>query len=177
VIIHHCGIDASRPRGHTSLTGAVESQLKVERAVTGEVIVTVEFAKDFEEGTQIVSRFEKVEIGIDPDGDVMTSFVVLPTEAAPQTRNVKPKLSPRQQRAVEALAEAVLAHGVDLPTNYGLASGLKGVTDEQWREEILCRKVIDKKTTKNLRARLAELRDQLAVKRVIGVRDEWVWLA
>jgi RecA-family ATPase len=28
VIVHHCGIDASRPRGHTSLSGAVESQLK-----------------------------------------------------------------------------------------------------------------------------------------------------
>jgi hypothetical protein len=25
VIVHHCGIDASRPRGHTSLSGAVES--------------------------------------------------------------------------------------------------------------------------------------------------------
>jgi hypothetical protein len=36
VIVHHCGIDASRPRGHTSLSGAVESQLKVERANTGE---------------------------------------------------------------------------------------------------------------------------------------------
>jgi len=38
IIVHHCGIDASRPRGHTSLSGAVESQLKVERINTGEVI-------------------------------------------------------------------------------------------------------------------------------------------
>ena len=45
VIVHHCGIDASRPRGHTSLSGAVESQLKVERGNTGEVIVTLELAK------------------------------------------------------------------------------------------------------------------------------------
>jgi RecA-family ATPase len=50
VIVHHCGIDASRPRGHTSLSGAVESQLKVERGNTGEIFVTVELAKDFVEG-------------------------------------------------------------------------------------------------------------------------------
>ena len=24
IIIHHCGIDATRPRGHSSLTGAVD---------------------------------------------------------------------------------------------------------------------------------------------------------
>ncbi|MFZ2079915.1 MAG: AAA family ATPase, partial [Xanthobacteraceae bacterium] len=59
VIVHHCGIDATRPRGHTSLSGAVESQLKVERTATGEVIVTVELAKDFAEGTEIVSRLER----------------------------------------------------------------------------------------------------------------------
>ena len=68
IIVHHCGIDASRPRGHTSLSGAVESQLKVERANTGEVIVTVELAKDFAEGTEIVSRLEPVPLGTDADG-------------------------------------------------------------------------------------------------------------
>ena len=74
VIVHHCGIDASRPRGHTSLSGAVESQLKVERGDTGEVIVTVELAKDFAEGTEIVSRLERVELGTDADGDPITSL-------------------------------------------------------------------------------------------------------
>src|SRR5262249_33896627 len=78
VIVHHCGIDASRPRGHTSLSGAVESQLKVERGNSGEVFVTVELAKDFAEGTEIVSRLDRVELGTDADGDPITSLVVLP---------------------------------------------------------------------------------------------------
>jgi AAA domain len=64
VIVHHCGIDASRPRGHTSLSGAVESQLKVERIDdSGEVIVTVELAKDFAEGTEVVSRLQRIGCG------------------------------------------------------------------------------------------------------------------
>lgn len=80
VIVHHCGIDASRPRGHTSLSGAVESQLAVTKATSGEVIVTVELAKDFAEGTEIVSRLERVELGADADGDPITSLVVLPAD-------------------------------------------------------------------------------------------------
>ena len=31
IVVHHCGIDTSRPRGHTSLTGAVDAQLAVKR--------------------------------------------------------------------------------------------------------------------------------------------------
>jgi hypothetical protein len=99
-IVHHCGIDASRPRGHTSLSGAVESQLKVERASTGEVIVTVELAKDFAEGTEIFSRLERVPLGTDADGDPITSLVVLPVERPIQRRAVTRKLSDRQRLAL-----------------------------------------------------------------------------
>ena len=31
IIIHHCGIEGSRPRGHTSLTGAADAQIAVKR--------------------------------------------------------------------------------------------------------------------------------------------------
>ena len=31
IIVHHCGVDATRPRGHTSLIGAVDAQLAVKR--------------------------------------------------------------------------------------------------------------------------------------------------
>src|SRR5215213_6257314 len=36
VVVHHCGIDGTRPRGHTSLTGAVEAQLAVKRDAAGD---------------------------------------------------------------------------------------------------------------------------------------------
>src|ERR671910_3644702 len=45
-IVHHCGIDSSRPRGHTSLTGAVDAQIAVKRDASDRVIVTVEHMKD-----------------------------------------------------------------------------------------------------------------------------------
>lgn len=105
VIVHHCGIDASRPRGHTSLSGAVESQLKVERTAAGEVIVTVELAKDFAEGTEIVSRLERVGLGTDADGDPITSLVVVPADGSAIKRAITRKLSDRQRLALAALDE------------------------------------------------------------------------
>jgi RecA-family ATPase len=46
IIVHHCGIDATRPRGHTSLTGAADAQLAIKRDHVGNIVVTVEWMKD-----------------------------------------------------------------------------------------------------------------------------------
>jgi len=77
---------------------------------------------------------------------------------------------------MEALAEVTLSHGVSMPAIDGLPGNLKYVTADQWRNELFRRKVLDR-DVKNPRARYAELRDQLAAKHLIGVRDELVWLA
>jgi RecA-family ATPase len=45
-IVHHCGIDGTRPRGHTSLTDACDAQLSVKRDHADNVIVELECAKD-----------------------------------------------------------------------------------------------------------------------------------
>lgn len=75
IIVHHCGLDASRPRGHTSLAGAADAQIKVYRE--GEVIVTaVEFLKDGEPGTTLGSVLSSVRIGADDAGGDLTSCVV-----------------------------------------------------------------------------------------------------
>src|SRR5262245_6355353 len=72
-IIHHCGVAGDRPRGHTSLTGAVA----VKRDDAGVITVKVEWLKDGEEGAQIVSRLETVELGADSYGDPIVSCVVV----------------------------------------------------------------------------------------------------
>jgi hypothetical protein len=61
IIVHHCGLEANRPRGHTSLTGAAEAQLAVSRHSTGEIVTTVEYMKDGAEGDRIVGRLEQVK--------------------------------------------------------------------------------------------------------------------
>ena len=76
VIVHHCGIDGTRPRGHTSLTGAADAQLSVKRDALKNIIVSVEWMKDGDsEGDMIASRLEQVEVGVDEDGDAITSCI------------------------------------------------------------------------------------------------------
>ena len=176
VIVHHCGIDASRPRGHTSLSGSVESQLKVERSNAGEVIVTVELAKDFAEGTEIVSRLERVELGADADSDPISSLVVLPVEGPIQRRAVTRKLSPRQQLALAALDECAAGGGTPAPPNLQLPARTTVVQVNAWREELYRKGVLDREA-KSPREEFRRVRQQLQVRSLIGVNGELVWKA
>jgi hypothetical protein len=176
VIVHHCGIDASRPRGHTSLSGAVESQLKVERGNTNEVIVTVELAKDFAEGTEIVSRLERVELAKDADGDPITSCVVVPVEGPIQRRTATRKLSPRQQLALAALDECAASSGASAPPSFELPAQTVVVQLNAWREE-LYRKGVLERDAKSPREGFKRVRQQLQARSLIGVNGELVWKA
>jgi hypothetical protein len=79
-IVHHCGVDGSRPRGHTSLTGAVEAQIAVTRDDAKQIVVEVEWLKDGQEGDTIVSELEAITVGTEHDGEAITSCVVRPVE-------------------------------------------------------------------------------------------------
>jgi hypothetical protein len=176
VIVHHCGIDASRPRGHTSLSGAVESQLKVERGNSDEVIVTVELAKDFAEGTEIASRLERVELGTDADGDPITSLVVLPVEGPIQRRSITRKLSPRQKLALAALDECAVNGGTPAPANLELPARIVVVQLNAWREGLYRKGVLDREA-KNPREEFKRVRNSLHARSLIGVNGELVWKA
>jgi hypothetical protein len=106
LIVHHCGINDSRPCGHTSLTGAADAQIAVRRDINGNIGVTVEFLKDGEAGETIASELESVEVGTDEDGDTITSCVVVETDQ-PTARTTKgPRLTPNQSTMLAILHRA-----------------------------------------------------------------------
>jgi AAA domain len=80
VIIHHCGYDETHPRGHTSLTGAVDAEFEVVREG---MLVTIKNVtmRDGPEGFEIRSQAEIVEVGEDIHGKTLTSLVITETEA------------------------------------------------------------------------------------------------
>ena len=80
IIVHHCGLDDTRPRGHTALPGAVDAQLAVARDGNA-VTVTVEMMRDGPEETVVTSMVEVIEVGQDRAGKVLTSLIVKPGEA------------------------------------------------------------------------------------------------
>jgi hypothetical protein len=106
LIVHHCGVDGSRPRGHTSLTGAADAQLAVSRDGAGNIVVTVEWMKDGAEGDVSLSGLEEVELGPDDDGEMITSCIVVLVEGQPVRQQATRDLSPRQRLAIACLDEA-----------------------------------------------------------------------
>lgn len=118
VVVHHCGTEGSRPRGHTSLTGAADAQLSVKRAVDGTIITTVEFMKDGPEGDTLHSALEVVTVGTDDDGEEITSCVMVEAEA-PSAKTETGKLSPNQQTMLTMLQQS-------MPN---------GLTVEEWNAE------------------------------------------
>jgi AAA domain len=110
VVVHHCGINGSRPRGHTSLQGACDAQLAVTRDNTDIIIVTVEEMKDGPRGDVVTSRLDPIEVGVDEDGENITSCVVVPAENPPSPAT-------RWSRGLtvfhDAVLTALLEHGRD----------------------------------------------------------------
>jgi AAA domain len=137
-IVHHCGIEGNRPRGHTSLTGAAQAQLSVKRDATGNVIVEVEWMKDGQEGAKVASRLEVVEVGTDEYGEAITSCVVASADEIlqsdlPQARKTA-RLPKSPQIALRALCEAVQELGVVPPVSNHIPNGVRTVTIDQWRQ-------------------------------------------
>jgi len=177
VIVHHCGIDGSRPRGHSSLSGAVEVQLAVKRGVSGEVVVTVELAKDFAEGNRVISQLEHVEVGTDPDGDPITSLVVVPGKASSGGRATARKLSDRLRRALETLDKCLSSSAgqkatadLELPTNTIV------VPITSWREKLYSSGVLNR-NAKNPREDFRRVQNDLQARGLIGVHTKLIWRA
>ena len=134
IIVHHCGVDATRPRGHTSLIGAVDAQLAVKRDAAENIVVVVERMKDGVEGETLVSRLEAVDVGTDLDGDPITSCVVVPVDGAAVRPETNRKLSDRQRLALEVLADCAAERGEPPPPTFGLPAGLVTVKVNDWRD-------------------------------------------
>jgi AAA domain len=170
--VGHTGKDESRgERGSNAKLADVDLLVQI----CGETIktATVKKANDQPEGALTSFQLEPYEFGLDEDGDPFRTYI-LAKEIFSATATDR-KLSDQQQLALEALAEVTLSHGVQLATVDGLPGGLKSVTADQWKAELFTRNIIDK-DGKNPRARFNELRIRLAAKKLIGCRDDLVWL-
>jgi hypothetical protein len=109
IIIHHCGYDDTRPRGHSSLPGAVDAQLAVVREGTM-VTVTVEMMRDGVEETVVTGEVKTVEVGHDQNGKVLTSLVMVATDAPAAGTNYD-KLPTSLKVFYRAMREALRSDG------------------------------------------------------------------
>src|SRR5262249_22704860 len=133
IIVHHCGWDETRMRGHSSLRWGVDAEIAVARR--GDVAtVTVEEMRDGPDGVQIVSKSKLVDVGPDSGGRPLTSLVLEPHE--PNGSEAPGMPGSRWPGALktfrEALVEATLDAGFDFQVSGGPT--VKAVNLEDVRE-------------------------------------------
>lgn len=175
LVIHHCGHDATRPRGHTALLGAADAQISVKKDADGKIVTKVDYAKDFSDGAETVSRLEVVEVGIDDDGEAITSCVIVATDEAPKQAKGKARLSASCQIALEALKEAIADGGEMAPASNHIPAGRKAVKAELWRRYAYSRNISQgEQDAKRIAFKRAS--QDLQAKGLVGTWDEWVWL-
>ncbi|MGJ0505313.1 MAG: AAA family ATPase [Methylocystis sp.] len=135
IIVHHCGHGGDRPRGHSSLMGALDAQIAVKRDAADNIVATLELSKDGPVGLEIVSRLVPVDIGVDEDGDAITSCVIEAVEAPTVAKVAGPsaRLPKGAQIALRALREALDECGVVPPASNHIPRNTEAVTVNQWR--------------------------------------------
>jgi hypothetical protein len=176
-IIHHCGIDGTRPRGHTSLTGTAEAQISVKRDEKGTIIATVEYMKDGEEGEVIASRLEQVEVGQDEDGEVLTSCIVVPTDTPKAAKGDKPKTLTRAGKiALRALAEALDQAGTLNSDGSHIPAGVRVTTKDMWRRYAYQAGISDSEEPSARRKAFVRGYEAVVADGLVHVWGEQVWM-
>ena len=190
IIVHHCGIDGTRPRGHTSLTGAVEAQLAVKRDSASQIITTVEHMKDGPEGEVFVSTLAVVEVGTDDDGDKITSCVVKPSNKPPARTGKGAGLTDAVFNTFTLLKRAIEDEGQKPPASNHIPAGAKVVTMSLWREyhktgagheRDKSKKGAGQRrdkdgTNETVRKEFQRAYQKLKKINMIGLWDGWVWI-
>ena len=176
VIVHHCGHEGTRPRGHSSLIGAVDAQISVKRDATDNIIATIELMKDGQQGDEFVSRLEVVEVGIDDDGDKITSCVIEPVEGLQPSRNDKAaKLIKGAKIALDALHDAIGECGKVPPESNHIPGGVKCATVDQWREYALRRGISTSDKESATRMAFVRATESLVAARRAAIWDGYAW--
>ncbi len=175
VIVHHCGHEGTRPRGHSSLLGAIDAQIAVKRDAADNIIATVELMKDGPQGDEFASRLEVVEIGLDADGDKITSCVIVPVEGLPPQKDKPKKLPAAAAKALKALHEIIDDAGIIPPHDSYIPPGMRAVTVEQWRDHAFRRGISGSGETKSKQQAFRRAFDQLAETNRIAASEPYVW--
>jgi len=106
LLVHHTGKDASKGlRGHSSLLAALDAAIEVRRDGDKREWVIAK-SKDGEDGEAHPFKLDVVELGIDEDGEPITSCTVHPIEEnAGSIKKVLPPKSGNQRAVWDALGK------------------------------------------------------------------------
>ena len=181
-IVHHSGKnDSAGMRGHSSLLGATDVAVEI-NGKTGETH-TAKIVKNKEDvsGTVFGFNLNVVELGLDEDGDPVTTCLVEETEA-PAKKSDNEKLTPMQKGYLQDIENLMAgdATNVQTVTPHAGMRPQKCITREQLRHHLA--KVgrftvpIGEPLANKDRAALKRNLEALRDKDRIGISEDYIWL-
>ena len=171
LLVHHSGKDATRgARGHSSLRGARDTLIQVESNGTTKTATVLE-QKDLEAGQTFPFALEVVDLGTSPNGDPVTSCVVVDAEAPAKKRGT---LTTAQRQAMDALHALMLASPATIHAA-GFDGPQKAVPTSEWKAELVGREIVTGANDSAKRQSFKRLKDGLVHRSAVVVRDHHVW--
>lgn len=170
LLIHHTGKNAAQGmRGHSSLHAALDCAIEVTRTGDHRAWVIAK-SKDSEDGASHSFKLEVVPLGIDSDGDEITSCVVVPNQSAQAVAKKMPTLGSNQTIALKAL-EGPLRESVVIDKD-GAPQGKPCLLFEH-ALAIVTPQMPGEAKHKKLRAK--EVITSLVEKTILGMKGDWLW--
>lgn len=174
IVVHHCGVEGARPRGHTSLTGAADAQIAVKRDEADNIVATVEYMKDGPQGDQVASRLEQVVVGHDDDGDEITSCVVWPADTVGKG---KAKVTGQPALALDVLREVILDTGAFPPATSQIPQNTRTCSEQSWRAACYAKMFTNDLSQTSKQKAFVRASQALQARQLIGKHGDHVWLA
>jgi hypothetical protein len=189
LLIHHSGKDITKGlRGHSSLLGAVDTELEIQRqdsvinsadqSVVGNAILTVTKQKDGADSITVGIEVVNVEVGESALGfETITSLAVRPN---PEIANSRPKGSKNnagsggnQKIELDSLYKAIKAKG-----SYRVVDGTSrfGVSLDDWKDEFWSMKGCTEEDKAAFKKAWLRARERLVAVNKVTIGSNWVWL-
>jgi len=179
MLVHHTGKDEARgSRGSSVLPAAVDVNISV--AKTGN-ITTVELEKqrDGQTGTLCTFKLDVIDLGLDEDGDPVTSCVV-ELEGEPGKRPAREKPPPRINAAAkiaqQALRKAIDEAGQPVPDLKHYPAGARVVSYDLWRRYAYTMKLADSENQDAQRQAFYRAARDLQALELVKVWNDLAWI-
>jgi hypothetical protein len=138
--------------------------------------------KDEDPGPDIMFGLRQVIVGVDQHGDDVTSCVVEQSELEPTAVRGGKKLNPKERIVLAALDRALIASDrippSEIPDNQCNRARVGKVTSvSEWQAEALSALHSPDNKPDTARRTFVRCRESLQAAEIIGVWEEWAWLA
>jgi len=170
MVIHHSGKDTSKgARGSGSLRAAADTEIELTRS-DDVVMVEARKQRDMPCGDVFAYRLKSVFLGLDDDGDKVTSAVV--EAASPVKRKVK--LTGTDKIALQALDDCLRDHGAAMASD-SYPRNRHCVSLERWREYCDRHSLSSGESDSAKRVAFHKVKNRLQEKEMVRVVDGWLW--